>query len=192
MGSLSTITIRDAAAPDREAIQQVMLAAYVQYEAVMSPPRWAAYRKGILAAVDSEKALATIVAERDHEIVGSVQMFVSSEAAYGRPELGIHTPIIRLLSVLPSARGQGVATELIIESVKRTIALGAPVLHLHTSDLMQSAVRLYERLGFERAYDKDFSNGENLVKSYRLSLHEKVLEQLTLRANTRETEKRSS
>ncbi|MFC6454590.1 MULTISPECIES: GNAT family N-acetyltransferase [Paenibacillus] len=192
MGSLSTLTIRDAAASDREAIQHLMLAAYVQYEAVMAPPRWEAYREGILAAVDNEKAIATLVAEQDGEIVGSVQMFVSSEAAYGRPELEIHTPIIRLLSVLPSARGQGVATELIIESVKRTIALGAPVLHLHTSDLMQSAVRLYERLGFERAYDKDFSNGENLVKSYRLPLHAKALEQLVSRASTREAEKRSS
>ncbi|WP_282935929.1 GNAT family N-acetyltransferase [Paenibacillus sp. RC67] len=183
MESLSAITIRDAAAYDKEAIQQVMLAAYVQYEAVMPHSRWAAYREGILAAVDSDKALFTIVAEQDSVIVGSVQMFVSSEAAYGRPEMNIHTPIIRYLSVLPSVRGQGVATKLIIESVKRTAALGATVLHLHTSDLMQSAVRLYERLGFERAYHKDFNNGETLVKSYRLPLHPNVLEQLSTKAS---------
>ncbi|WP_051621161.1 GNAT family N-acetyltransferase [Paenibacillus sp. UNC451MF] len=182
MGSLNTITIRDAAANDKEAIQQVMLASYVQYEAVMSPPRWEAYREGILAAVDSDRALVTIIAERDGVIIGSMQMFVSSEAAYGRPEMEIHSPIIRYLSVLPSVRGQGVATELILESVRRTASLGASVLHLHTSDLMQSAVRLYERLGFERAYDKDFYNGETLVKSYRMPLHANVLEQLSSKA----------
>jgi len=38
--------------------------------------------------------------------------------------------------------------------------------------MMDSAVRLYERLGFERAFDKEFHNGTVLVKSYRLALNE--------------------
>lgn len=41
--------------------------------------------------------------------------------------------------------------------------------------MMESAVRLYERLGFERAYDKEFHNGTVLVKSYRLKLSDAVL-----------------
>ncbi len=32
-------------------------------------------------------------------------------------------------------------------------------------------MRLYERLGFERAYDKEFYAGDLLVKSYRLHLN---------------------
>jgi ribosomal protein S18 acetylase RimI-like enzyme len=36
--------------------------------------------------------------------------------------------------------------------------------------MMDSAVRLYERLGFERARDKEFMSGEVLVKSYFLQL----------------------
>jgi GNAT superfamily N-acetyltransferase len=73
---------------------------------------------------------------------------------------------------LPKARGFGIATELIKESARRSLHLGASTLYLHTTDMMDSAIRLYERLGFERAYDKDMRNGDTLVKSYRLTLKE--------------------
>lgn len=123
----------------------------------------------------SLRSIARIVAVLEGRIVGSVQLFTSSEAAYGLPNLNIHTPIIRLLAVAPQARGKGIATALIKESVRRSLELGAETLHLHTSDMMESAVRLYERLGFERAQDKDFYNGQTLVKSFRLHLQESAI-----------------
>ncbi|WP_258235104.1 GNAT family N-acetyltransferase, partial [Paenibacillus agaridevorans] len=73
------------------------------------------------------------------------------------------------------ARGAGVATELIRASAAYAREQGAATLHLHTSDLMDAAIRLYERLGFERAYDKEFMNGDILVKSYRLHLADSTL-----------------
>lgn len=59
---------------------------------------------------------------------------------------------------------------MIQEAARRSIQLGATTLNLHTSDMMASAVKLYERLGFERAYDTDIYNGESLVKGYRIEL----------------------
>lgn len=45
--------------------------------------------------------------------------------------------------------------------------MGENVLYLHTSDKMQAAIRLYERMGFERALDKEFVNQNGThVKSY--------------------------
>ncbi|WP_412679038.1 hypothetical protein [Brevibacillus parabrevis] len=41
-----------------------------------------------------------------------------------------------------------------------------------TTDMMAAAVKLYERLGFARAVEKDFFNGETHVKSYWLRLDE--------------------
>ncbi|MEY9092617.1 GNAT family N-acetyltransferase [Paenibacillus sp. RC84] len=172
MGSSPSIVIREAAEADREAVRAVMLEAYLQYADVMSAQRWQQYREDIGGAADKGNPVARLVAEAEGKIVGTVQLFVSSEAAYGRPELEIYTPIIRYLSVSPEARGRGVATELIKESAKRSLELGASTLHLHTSDMMASAVSLYERLGFQRAFDKEFHNGEVLVKSYRLELRE--------------------
>lgn len=59
---------------------------------------------------------------------------------------------------------------MIREAAGRSIALGAASLNLHTSDMMASAIRLYERLGFKRAYETDLKNGDTLVKGYRLEL----------------------
>ncbi|MNN88411.1 hypothetical protein D3C81_2060930 [compost metagenome] len=36
--------------------------------------------------------------------------------------------------------------------------------------MMASAIKLYERLGFKRAYETDIMNGETLVKGYQLDL----------------------
>lgn len=175
LGNSKEIQIREATELDREAIQNLMLEAYQQYETILPGDKWEPYRESIKASVYGEGPAARIIALIDGEIVGSVQLFLSSETAYGAPELGINSPIIRLLAVSPTARGKGIATELIKESVRHTISLGATVLHLHTSDMMASAVKLYERLGFERAFDKDIMNGETLVKSYRLQLQETAI-----------------
>nr|WP_040949853.1 GNAT family N-acetyltransferase [Gorillibacterium massiliense] len=168
-------TIRQAEAADRDAIEQVLLEAYQQYEVALDGQRWVEYKENILQAIDAPTAKERLVAELDGRIVGSVFLYDSSAAAYGAPQLEIHNPIIRLLGVSRQARGLGIATALIQESARRSLEWGADTLHLHTSDLMESAVRLYERLGFERAYDKEFHNGHHLVKSYRLRLKEAAL-----------------
>lgn len=175
MGEGSAIHIRDAEEKDQDAILKLMLDSYGQYEEFMPGDRWTEYAQSIKDSVYKEGPYARIIAELDGEIVGSLQMFLSSETAYGRPELGIHSPIVRLLATSPAARGKGIATELLKESARRSLALGADTLHLHTSDLMASAIRLYERLGFERALDKEMYNGEILVKCYRLQLKETAL-----------------
>lgn len=164
------LRIRDAVDSDREAIQAVSLGAYVQYAEVLPKERWEAYRDSILASVYGEEPAARIVAEWNQEIVGSVLLFITSEKAYDRPQLGIKGPIIRLLSVSPHARGKGIATALIKECVRRAQQMGAEYLHLHTSDMMAAAVKLYEHLGFERAVDKDMMNGTTLVKGYQINL----------------------
>ncbi|MBM7566749.1 GNAT family N-acetyltransferase [Paenibacillus sacheonensis] len=165
-----TIIIRDATDADRDAVIQVSIDAYSQYSETLSADRWEAYRDSILASFDNEGVAAKIVAEEDGRIVGSAQLFMDSAAAYGAPQLGITNPIIRLLAVPPAHRGKGIATALIREAVSRSVLLGAEWLNLHTSDMMASAVSLYERLGFERAFNTDIMNGETLVKGYRLDL----------------------
>ncbi|MDQ0901220.1 MULTISPECIES: GNAT family N-acetyltransferase [unclassified Paenibacillus] len=173
--SASVIQIREARAEDRGVIRQLLAEAYGQYQSVLSPEGWELYKENILASVDGDAPTARIVAEVDGEIVGSSLLYHSSEVAYGLPELNIQTPIIRLLAVSPQARGKGIATELIKESARRALELGATTLHLHTSDMMESAVKLYERLGFERAFDKDIQKGDVVVKSYRLHLKETAI-----------------
>lgn len=164
------LLIRDAREDEREELRAVALSAYEEYALALPEDRWTAYRDSIAASVDGDGPAARLVAELDGAVVGSALLFLSSAEAYGRPELGIEGPIVRLLAVKPSARGRGVASALIRESLRRASLLGADSLHLHTSDMMASAVRLYERLGFERAHDKDLMNGDTLVKCYRFRI----------------------
>ncbi|OZB95981.1 GNAT family N-acetyltransferase [Paenibacillus sp. XY044] len=164
------LILRDAKDSERELIAEVMLESYQQYAFDMPQDRWEQYRDSIRNSVYGDVPYARIVAEIDGRIIGSVLMFLSSEAAYGNPEMGIHSPIIRLLAVHPSARGRGVATALIREAARRTLELGATTLNLHTSDMMASAVKLYEKLGFQRHYETDTANGETLVKGYRIDV----------------------
>ncbi|QAY67181.1 GNAT family N-acetyltransferase [Paenibacillus protaetiae] len=166
------LIIRDALAEEREQIRSLLLEAYGQYADHLPASRWVPYRDSIAASVEGEGPAARIVAVRGEEIIGSVLFFLDSDTAYGNPHLQIKAPIIRLLAVSPKYRGLGVATELIKESVRRARALGEETLHLHTSDMMASAVRLYERLGFVRDFDKEIRDGDHLVKSYKLLLKE--------------------
>lgn len=170
MKTVQEVTIRDARDEEREAIANLMLEAYQQYAYDLPKARWEEYSHSIRDSVYGDVPFARIVAELEGNIVGSVQLFLSSQEAYSNPEMGISSPIIRLLAVSPAARGRGIATQLIREAAVRSLRLGASTLHLHTSDMMASAVRLYERLGFARAYETDTYNGETLVKGYRLCL----------------------
>ncbi|MNW36438.1 putative acetyltransferase [compost metagenome] len=169
------VLIRDAERSDVEAIKKVLLDAYSQYEFLLEKERWDQYKADIVRSVTDTRVKARIVAELDGEIIGSVFLYPSSDAAYGLPELNINTPIMRLLAVAREVRGLGIATELIRASVRKSLRWGADTLHLHTNELMYAAIRLYEQLGFERANDKDIIKGDSVVKSYRLHLKETTI-----------------
>jgi ribosomal protein S18 acetylase RimI-like enzyme len=70
-----------------------------------------------------------------------------------------------------AARGRGIGQALMDECLRRARAGGATSIGLHTSDSLRAAVRMYERMGFERNPDEDFQPpGAELVKAYRLRL----------------------
>jgi hypothetical protein len=57
------------------------------------------------------------------------------------------------------------------ECISRARRLGAACLNLHTTDMMQVAMRMYERMGFVRAPELDFHPDPTVtVKAYRLEL----------------------
>ncbi len=58
-----------------------------------------------------------------------------------------------------------------LECIRRARSLGATCLNLHTTDMMQVAKQMYERMGFVRAPELDFYPDPNvIVKAYRLDL----------------------
>jgi ribosomal protein S18 acetylase RimI-like enzyme len=78
---------------------------------------------------------------------------------------------IRMLGVGLDARGRGVGAALIRACIERARSEGKGLLVLHTSPWMHAAQRLYPRLGFRRAPDRDFSpNPEVPLLGYTLDL----------------------
>ncbi len=171
MKKRKSLHIRDARDDECEVIRDVTLAAYEEYAAVMPEPFWEKYRRQLLVTLDEEGPVERIVAEREGTVVGSVLLYPPLANAYTRVLVGVGWPEVRLLAGAPGARGQGVGTALMDECERRARRAGATMLGLHTMDMMQAALRLYERRGFIRAPELDFHPAEGvLVKGYRRSL----------------------
>ena len=168
------LSLRDGRPDDRASVEAVTLAAYEQYAAVLPGPFWAAYRQNILATLAAADPSTLILAETAGAVVGSVLLCppgaVIPDPGIGR-DIRFAVPEVRLLAVAPAGRGHGVGRRLMEECIRRARAAGAPALTLHTTDIMSVAMRLYERMGFARAVELDFSPAPGmLVKGYRLGL----------------------
>jgi predicted N-acetyltransferase YhbS len=167
-------TIRDAGPADRAAIEAVTLAAYEQYAVTLGATPWGIYRQNIVATLADVKPATQIVAEKEGTLVGSVLLYpagVDMAAPGGGKAITLAWPEVRLLAVAPSARGSGAGRRLMEECIRRARAAGAAALTLHTTDMMRVAMGLYERTGFERVVDLDFSPAPGItVKGYKLTL----------------------
>jgi GNAT superfamily N-acetyltransferase len=171
MSEHDILRIRDARDDERDALRNVTLAAFEEYGTIMPQPLWVLYRRQILTTLDAAGPAERIVAERNSAIVGSALLYRPGAQAYGSTAGRVDEPQVRLLAVLPAARGEGVGLALMTECARRARRAGATTLGLHTMDMMQAATRMYERMGFVRAPDLDFSPAEGvLVKAYRLDL----------------------
>jgi GNAT superfamily N-acetyltransferase len=169
---MSSLHLRDAHPGDLDAIRDVTLSAYQEYAALM-PSHWENYRQHILATLADVKPAEQIVAERDGDVVGTVLLYPAG-TVFSTPDgasVTLEWPEVRLLAVAPAARGQGIGAALMHECIRRARQSGAAILTLHTTDIMQVAMRMYERMGFVRTPELDFHVDTDLtVKGYRLNL----------------------
>jgi GNAT superfamily N-acetyltransferase len=171
MEQRESLQIRDEREGEREALRNVTLAAYEEYAGVVSASFWEEYRRLLLVTVDTQGPVERIVAELSGTMVGSVLLYPPLSNAYTGAMTDVDWPVVRLLAVAPAARGLGVGAALMDECEQRARRMGASLLGLHTTDIMQIAMRMYERRGFVRASKLDFRPAEGvLVKGYLKSL----------------------
>ncbi len=156
-----------------EKVHTLTLSAYAEYAHKMQPTAWAGLYRAILGAFEIDATAVILVAaqSRDEELLGSVMLFPPAVDSYGELAESSPVPELRLLAVLPEARGLGVGKALTEHCIARARGWGATALGLHTSDSMQVAMGLYEKLGFVRVPSHDFQPpGAELVKAYQLTL----------------------
>ncbi|HYK75003.1 MAG TPA: GNAT family N-acetyltransferase [Pseudoneobacillus sp.] len=163
--------IRDAVATELPYIREQRVLSYEEHASRISEEHWKALKHAITSDADTKTGVERIVAEIEGELVGSVVLFPAKTDAYDGQLDELDYPEIRMLSVLPTARGKGVAKALLMECIRRAKEKNFTSIGLHTAEFMEDAIRLYERLGFERLPQFDFVPLEDgiTVKAYRLT-----------------------
>jgi ribosomal protein S18 acetylase RimI-like enzyme len=162
------VRIRRAEPRDHAAIGEVTVAAY----AGLAEADEAGYVDKLrdAAARDREAELwVATVSDTDDTVLGTVTVCHDGSPwrEIGRGDEGE----FRMLAVAPDARGRGVGAALVELCLNSFREVGAPRVVLSTLPAMHAAHRLYERHGFVRAPDRDWSPvpGVDLV-AYELDL----------------------
>ena len=172
------VAIRDADEQDLDRVSELLLRAYAQYmprntEAMSAEERsgWEGYRQNIADVWSRAPISSTIVAERDGELLGSVNYYAPGQVDSLDEAWPDRWASIRLLAVSPHARSLGIGRALMQECLRRARADGATTMGLHTTKLMDVARAMYLRLGFTRVPEHDFHPTPDFtVEAYRLNL----------------------
>lgn len=137
------VTIRDYLPADRDGVNRVALAAFARYEGHYAD--WPTFCDGIGRMADLAGDADLIVADAG-AVAGAVV-----HIAPGRPRSAIFPDawsVIRMLVVDPQQGGKGIGKQLVHAALQRALDSKAPVVGLHTSPIMETALALYTGLGF--------------------------------------------
>jgi GNAT superfamily N-acetyltransferase len=141
--------VREFQAEDAMAINDLALAAFEEFRHHYDD--WTAFSH-IIGDMSS-------LAEHGELIVATVQGKVAGAVAYVGPDKkkqGFFLPewpILRMLVVSPTYRSRGIGRALTEECIRRAARDGAPLIALHTTEIMKVALPMYERMGFKFWHD---------------------------------------
>lgn len=142
----SGAVIRPGRPAERSGVQAVVRDAYREFEPLLAPEHWQRMTSNLAVVVDRAAEHQLLVAELDGKLAGTVTYLRPDHPDYE------HVPqdwaVIRALAVAPAARGRGVGAALTRECLRRASADAAPVVGLHTAEMMIVARSMYERMGF--------------------------------------------
>jgi ribosomal protein S18 acetylase RimI-like enzyme len=161
-----TLVIRTARPEEYDLIGELTVAVYLKDD-LINPA--STYFNILRDAADRGDMAELVVAELAGEIVGSVA-YCPPDSPYA--ELAAPDEAeFRMLAVRDAVRARGIGGALIQECIDRAKSSGFTGIRLSTQRNMQAAHRIYERIGFERTPDRDWSPipGVNLI-TYFLSL----------------------
>lgn len=110
----------------------------------------------VLRDVASRAASASVlVVVRDGRLLGSITVAAGGGEFAEQAEPG--EAVVRMLVTDPAARGTGAGTALVAAAVELAGGSGCSVVRLSTQASMAAAHRIYERAGFTRTPDRDWS-----------------------------------
>lgn len=169
------LVIRDLRPEESEALGRLLVEVYSGLAGFPTPeeqPRYYDLLANIGRFADRPGARVLVAHDAQGDLVGGVVYFgdMAQYGSGGTATLETGASGIRLLGVSPRHRGLGVGRALTEACLALAREAGHAQVILHTTGAMQVAWRLYERLGFARSEDLDFSQQGLPVFGFRLRL----------------------
>jgi ribosomal protein S18 acetylase RimI-like enzyme len=150
------VKIREAAAAEMAEVGDIRIAAYQGGGYISPDSGYAPTLRGLGADGHGQVLVATVPrAGRAERIIGTIMLQTWPHA--GQVVTGPHEAEIRALAVRPEAQGEGVGLTLLRNLMRRACQRGISHLVLCTEPSMRVAHHLYEREGFTRLPDRDWS-----------------------------------
>ena len=136
---IATLQIRPAVPADASSIAFVLYQSFIAYKSSYTPEGFAATtpKAEVIEARMIEGPIWVVLS--DQVVVGTVSVVPRGESLY-----------IRMMAVLPLARGQHIGERLLVESESFATAHGCSRLFLSTTPFLSAAIHLYEGFGFQR------------------------------------------
>ncbi len=165
-----TVTIRPVHASELERVGELTVEAYAVDGFVTEEDGYADRLRDAAARARDAEVYVAVLPERPHDLAGTVT-FCPQDSPWGelaRPGEGE----FRMLAVAPQARRRGVAAALVSVCVERSTELGYRAVVLSSLPGQRDAHRIYERLGFRRTPELDWSPDAGVdLLAFRLDLH---------------------
>jgi GNAT superfamily N-acetyltransferase/catechol 2,3-dioxygenase-like lactoylglutathione lyase family enzyme len=171
----STPVVRDLRPEESAALGQLLVQAYSQLEGFPTPAEQPGYYAmladiGSFAAKPGARVLVAVSPAGD--LLGGVVYFgdMAQYGSGGAATSARNASGIRLLGVDPRFRRSGAGKALALACIRLAREQGHDQVILHTTQAMQVAWGMYEKLGFQRSPDLDFSQQGLAVFGFRLRL----------------------
>ncbi len=145
--------VRTAAVHEYGRVAEIMLAAYGSLPGFHLESSYAEELADVAGRAASTIQLVAVDGTSG-AIVGAVTYLGDRSSPYAEP-MGPDEAAVRMLAVDPAAQGRGVGAALVQACIDRAREDGRSRLVLHTTEWMKAGQRLYERLGFRRAPERD-------------------------------------
>ncbi len=171
----SNFTIRNAHPSEFKEIGRLMVKTYSRLEGFPNKEEQPKYYKMLanIGELTQKPNTELLVAVSKEGSIGGGVVYFSDMKYYGSGGIAPqekNASGFRLLAVDSSTRGKGLGKLLSLECIKRAKTLHQDHLVIHTTKAMQVAWGMYKKLGFKRATDLDFLQGELSVFGFRLAL----------------------
>lgn len=168
-------TVRSAVPSEFEEIGKLMVRAYSQLEGFpkeAEQPNYYRMLTNIGELTNNPGTELLVATSAGGKIAGGV-VFIGDMQFYGSGGTATtekNASGFRLLAVDPEIRKQGIGKLLTNECIRKAKEKKVRQIIIHTTMAMQTAWKMYEKLGFQRSEDLDFMQGELPVFGFRMLL----------------------